>query len=152
MTEQQQGHLHLPLQRLNPVLLHLLIFNTLKRNQGGEPLCAPGKLVEQVFRQIFSGTGLMIPVLQFSAVQSINHVPDSETPWAAACQASLSITNSWSLFKLMFIELVMPSNHLILCCPLLLPSIFPGIRVFSNESVLQSIHEYWKNQSFDYTF
>ena len=58
------------------------------------------------------------------------------TPWTAACQASLSITNSWSLLKLMSIESVMPSNHLILCHPLLLlPSIFPSIRVFSNESV-----------------
>ena len=58
-------------------------------------------------------------------------------PWTAACQASLSIANTWSLLKLMFIELVMPSNHVILCCPLLLlPSIFPSIRVFSNESVL----------------
>ena len=60
-----------------------------------------------------------------------------ETLWTAACQASLSITNSWSLLKFMFIELVMPSSHLILCRPLLLPpSIFPSIRVFSNESVL----------------
>ena len=59
------------------------------------------------------------------------------TPWTAACQASLSITNSRSLLKLMSIELVMPSNHLILCHPLLLlPSIFPSIRVFSNESAL----------------
>ena len=59
------------------------------------------------------------------------------TPWTAACQASLSITNSWSLLKLMSIQLVMPSNHLILCRPLLLLcSIFPSIRVFSNESVL----------------
>jgi len=59
------------------------------------------------------------------------------TPWTAACQASLSITDSWSLFKLMSIESVMPSNYLILCCPLLLlPSIFPSIRIFSNESVL----------------
>ena len=59
------------------------------------------------------------------------------TPWTIAQQASLSITNSQSLLKLMSIELVMPSNHLILCCPLLLPpSIFPSIRVFSNESVL----------------
>ena len=57
------------------------------------------------------------------------------TPWTAACQTSLSITNSQSLLKLMFIELVMPSNHLILCDPhVLLPSIFPSIRVFSNES------------------
>ena len=59
------------------------------------------------------------------------------TPWTAACQASLSISNSQSLLKLMSIELVMPSNHLILCRPLLLrPSIFPSIKVFSNESVL----------------
>ena len=59
------------------------------------------------------------------------------TPWTAACQASLSFTISWSLLKLMCIELVMPSNHLILCLPiLLLPSIFPSIRVFSSESVL----------------
>ena len=59
------------------------------------------------------------------------------TPWTAAQQASLSITNSWSQIKLMSIQSVMPSNHLILCCPLLLlPSIFPSIRVFSNESVL----------------
>ena len=61
-----------------------------------------------------------------------------ETPSTAAHQASLSITNSWSLFKLMSIESVMPSNHLILCLPLLLlPSIFPSFRVFSNESVLR---------------
>ena len=61
------------------------------------------------------------------------------TPWTAACQASLSITSSWSLLKLMSIELVMTSNHLILCCPLfLLPLIFPSIRVFSSESVLCS--------------
>ena len=58
-------------------------------------------------------------------------------PWTAPCQASLSITNSWSLLKLMSIESVMPSHHLILCCPLLLlPSVFPSIRVFSNESAL----------------
>ena len=62
---------------------------------------------------------------------------DSTNPWTAAHQASLSITNSRSLLKLMSIESVMPSNHLSLCCPLLLPpSIFPSIRVFSNESVL----------------
>ena len=61
------------------------------------------------------------------------------TPWAAAHQASLSITNSWSLLKLMFMESVMPSNHFIFCCPLLLlPSIFLSIRVFSNESVVRS--------------
>ena len=72
-----------------------------------------------------------------SSVQSLSHVRLFVTPWTAACQASLSITNSHSLPKLMSIELVMPSNHLILCRPLLLlPSIFPSIRVFSNESAL----------------
>ena len=67
------------------------------------------------------------------------------TPWTTARQASLSITNSRSLLKLMFIELVMPSNHLILFCPLLhLPSIFPSIRVFSSESVLRIRRpKYW---------
>ena len=73
----------------------------------------------------------------FSSVQSLSHVRLSVTPWMAARQASLSITNSWSSLKLMFIKLVMPSNHLILCCPLfLLPPIPPSIRVFSNESTL----------------
>ena len=73
----------------------------------------------------------------FSSVQSLSHVWLFATPWTAAHQASLSITNSWSLLKLMPIESVMPYNHLILCCPLLLlPSIFPNITVFSNESVL----------------
>ena len=67
----------------------------------------------------------------------LSHVQLLVTPWTAARQASLSITNSWSLLKLMSIVSVMPPNHLILCHPLLLPpSIFPSIRVFSNESVL----------------
>ena len=71
------------------------------------------------------------------SVQSLSHVQLFAIPWAAALQASLSITNSQSLLKLMSIKLVMPSNHLILCHPLLLPpSIFPSITVFSNESVL----------------
>ena len=76
--------------------------------------------------------------LHLSAVQSLSRVRLFVTPQTAAHQASLSITNSWSLLKLMSIESVMPSNHLILCHPLLLPpSIFPSIRVFSNESVLR---------------
>ena len=75
----------------------------------------------------------------FNSVQfSYSVVSDSATPWTAARQASLSISNSRSLLKLMSIELVIPSKHLILCCPLLLPpSIFPRIRVFSNESALR---------------
>ena len=69
-------------------------------------------------------------------VHSLSPVRLFKTPWKAACQASLSFTISQSLLKLMSIESVMPSNHLILCCPLLLPSIFPRIWVFSNESAL----------------
>ena len=72
--------------------------------------------------------------VQFSSIQSLTRVQLFATPWTAVCQASLTITNSQSLPKLMSIESVMPSNHLILCRPLLLlPSIFPSIRVFSNE-------------------
>ena len=72
------------------------------------------------------------------SVQWLSPVRLFVTPWTAAHQASLSITNSWSLLKLMSTESVMPSNYLILCCPLLLlPSIFPSIRVFSNESALR---------------
>ena len=75
---------------------------------------------------------------QFSSVQLLSRVQLFETPWPAACQASLFITNSRSLLKLMSIELVTPSNHLTLCHPLLFPpSIVPSIRVFSNESVLR---------------
>ena len=82
----------------------------------GTPICGPGDF------------------LQFSSVQSLSHVRLFATPWITACQDSLSITNSRSLLKLMSDELVMPSNHLILCCSLpLLPPIPPNIRVFSNE-------------------
>ena len=78
------------------------------------------------------------PFYIFSSVQLLSHVRLFAAPWTAACQASLSITNSQSLLKLMSIKLVMPSNHLILCHPLLLlPSIFPSTRVFANESVLR---------------
>ena len=83
---------------------------------------------------------------QFSSVtQSLSHVQLFATPWASAHQPSLSITNSWSLLKLMSVVLVMPSNHLILCHPLLLlPSVFPSIRVFSNESLLHiRWSKYW---------
>jgi len=82
---------------------------------------------------------------QFSSVQLLSHVQLFAIPWTVAHQASLFITNSWSLLKLMSIESVMPSNHLILCCPLLhLPSLFPSIRVFSNESALHSRWpKYW---------
>ena len=86
---------------------------------------------------VFSGLTSIILIV-FSSVQSLSHVQLFVTPWTIARQASLSITNSQSLHKLMSVELVMPSNHLILCCPLLLmPSIFLSIRVFSNESALR---------------
>ena len=78
-----------------------------------------------------------ISSVQFNSIQSLSHVWLFATPQTAACQASLSITNFQRLLKFMSIEPMMPSNHLILCHPLLLPpSIFPGIRVFSNESAL----------------
>ena len=73
----------------------------------------------------------MFPSVQFSSVAQL-----CLTPWTVACQVSLSIMSSLSLLKLMVIELVMPFNHLILCCPLLLPSLFPSIRVFPNDSVI----------------
>ena len=80
----------------------------------------------------------LIEIIWTSVQFNCSVVSDSKTPWTAALQASLSITNSWSLLKLMSIKLAMPSNHLILCRPLLLlPSIFPSIRVFSNESTLR---------------
>ena len=84
-----------------------------------------------------------------SSVQSLSRVRLFVTPWTGACQASLSITNSWSLLKLMSIESVMPSSHLILCLPLFLPpSILPSIRVFSNESVLHIKWPKYQNVSF----
>ena len=79
-----------------------------------------------------------IDPVQFSSVKSLSHVRLFASPWTAAHQASLSTTNTRSLLELMSIESMMPSNHLILCCPLLLPpSIFPSIGVFSNKSVLR---------------
>ena len=93
---------------------------------------------------------LLVSVSLFHSVQSLSRVQLFATPWITARQASLSITNSQSLPKLMSIESVMPSNHLILCHPLLLlSSIFPSIRVFSNESVL---HPRWpKYWSFSFS-
>ena len=83
--------------------------------------------------------------VQFSSAQSLSRVRLFATPWTTACRASLYITSSWSLLKLMSIESLMPSNHHILCCHLLLlPSIFPSIRVLSNESVLSTRWpKYW---------
>ena len=96
------------------------------------PTC-PGKDLSKSLSKLVGETKT-----EFSSVQSLNRVWLFATPWIAARQASLSITNSRSLLKLMSIESVMPSSHLILCRPLLLlPSIPPSIRVFSNESMLR---------------
>ena len=98
----------------------------------------------------------LISFFQFSSVQSLNPIQLLATAWIAACQPSLSITNSRSPPKLMSIESVMPSSHLILCCPLLLrPSIPPSIRVFSNESTLRlrwpKLKFQLQHQSFQWT-
>ena len=86
----------------------------------------------------------LIEIVPFSSVQLLSYVWLFATPWTAALQASLSITNSRSLLKIMCIESVMPSNHLILCHPLLLPLIFPSTRVFSSESALHiTWPKYW---------
>ena len=88
-------------------------------------------------KQVYKRANWPHEQLHFSSVQSFSHIQLFATPWTAALQASLSITNSQSLLKLMSIESMMSSNHLILCHPLLLlPSILPSIRVFSNESAL----------------
>ena len=94
----------------------------------------------------FLGAGWLLADRIFSSVQLLSHVRLFATPWTSAWQASLSITNSWSLVKLMSIQSLMPSNHLILCHPLLfLPSVFPSIRVFSNELVLPiRWPKYWR--------
>ena len=80
-----------------------------------------------VFPVLYNGSLLIV------VVQLLSHVWLFVTPWTAACQTSLSLTISWSLLRLMSIVLMMPSNKFILCCPLLLPSVFPSIRVFSSE-------------------
>ena len=90
---------------------------------------------------------LTVPKIEskINSVQSLSHVQHFVTPWTTACQDSLSTTNSWRLLKLklMSIKLVMPSNYLIICYPFLPPSIFPSIRVFSNESVDVRWPKYW---------
>ena len=91
-----------------------------------------------MFTKIRNGTLQYFVIIQFSSFQSISRVRLFATPWIAACQASLSITNCQSSLKLTSIKSVMPSSHLILCHPLLfLPPIPPSIRVFSNESTLR---------------
>ena len=108
------------------------------QNLGFQGVCYAEKMA-QINSPIGGKCGCVI-----SSVQSLRRVWLFVTPWPAAHQASLSITNSRSLLKFMSIKSVMPSNHLILCHPLLLPSIFPSIRVFSSESVLHiKWPKYW---------
>ena len=105
----------------------------------GQKMSRNGRLLWIILFQYFSLSSSSNRVnlsVQFSSVQSLSRVWLFATPWTPACQASLSITNSQSLLRLLPIESVMPSNHLILCRPLLLPSIFPSVRVFSYESAL----------------
>ena len=107
----------------------------------GLPFPSPGDLPDAGIKpqspSLWADALTSEPQVQFSSVQSLGCGLLIVIPWTVACQASLSITNFQSLLKLMSVELVMPSNHLILCCPLLLLlSIFPSIRLFSNESVL----------------
>ena len=101
------------------------------------------KEIAHLLEEVLLQSGFLLTILwtcitsncfsMFSSVQSLSCVRLSGTPWTVACQASLSITNSRSLLTLMSVELVMPCNHLIFCRPLLPPSIFPSIRVFSND-------------------
>ena len=114
------------------------------------------KLFDSIYYSCFNYSNIWLisiisPQLTYSgSVQSISHVQLFVIPWTAACQASLSFINSWSLLKLMSTESVMPSNHLILFCPLLLlTSIFPSIRVFSNELVL--LIRWTKSWSFSFS-
>ena len=101
-------------------------------------------LIARSYIQILSVVKINFLFSCFSSGQSLSYIWLFVTPWIAARQAFMSITNSRRLTKLMSIELVMPSNHLILCHPLLLPSIFPSTRVFSNESALHiRWPEYW---------
>ena len=106
--------------------------------------------LQQIWRRVLLGRVFLVVGSSLQSVQSLSHVQLFATLWTAACQASLSITNSQRLLKLMSIESVMPSNHLILChLLLLLPSNFPNIRVFSNESV---VHIRWpKYWSFSFS-
>ena len=117
----------------------LIFFPTWKLMRGS--LTAGSRVVVQSPSQVQPFATLWTAACQeaeFSSIHLLSRVPLFANPWTAARQASLSITNSQSSPKSMYIESVMPSNHLILCCPLLLlPSIFPSIRVFSNESTLR---------------
>ena len=138
---------------IGPLRLHVYLFCLNSYNSGVELLPEKRYSVVSIFNFCIGNVLTFLIWLEVCiymeviSLQTLNmllsvqfccsHVSNSATPWTAACQTSLSITNSWSLLVFISIELVMPSDHLILCHPLLLlPSIFLHIRVFSNESVL----------------
>ena len=150
-------HNSVPLLRIQISLVSsdVLIYSSFSVSLRGTmgPLLRTFSFLKQTFKAVNTPIKTAyIPKIsvQFSSVQSLSHVRLFVTPWTAAHQAFLSITNSRGLLKLMSVESVMPSNHLILCRPLLfLPSIFPSIWVFSNESTL---HIRWpKYQSFTFS-
>ena len=124
----------LPRSHCSPLFSHLSSLIFLLPSSPGSPLSSlplPASVIICLCRIV------VIPIVADVVVQSLSHVCLFATPWTATCQASLSFTISQSLLKLMSIESMMPSNHLILCCLLLLlPLIFPSIRVFSDESAL----------------
>ena len=126
---------------LTPVLLYCLLFFLVHANFRSSSVtftCC------SLYLDPFPSDILVCVTCSSFSVQSLSCVWLFSTPWTAARQASLSITNSWSLLKLMSIELVMPSNHLILCCPIILHSVFPRIKVLSNESpVCIRWPQYW---------
>ena len=132
---------------LHCVLFHWFIWASLYQHYA--------VLIPLYFLWIFISVFIISPSVRFSSVQSFSHVWLFVTPWTAARQASLSITNSWSPPKLMSIESVMPSNHLILCPLLLLPSIPPSIRVFPVSQLFSSggqvLEFQLQHQSFQWT-
>ena len=151
-TRESMGHnkrSHMP--RLRPDMVEEISKYFLKRrpSEDGGRDCSDTVTNQGIPKIARSHQSKIAGSHQVSSVQSLSCVQLFAAPWTAAHQASLSITNSWSLLKLMSIESAMPSNHLILCCALLLlPSIFPSFRVFSKESVL---HIRWpKHWSFSF--
>ena len=135
---------------MKPLGFSLKFFNLLSSSAVWSEIYQKQVIVKKSFLWIFLKTKHFCRNIQFSSVQSLSHVRLFATPWIAACQAPLSITNSRSSLKLMSIESVMPSSHLILCRPLLLlPTIPPSIRVYSSESTL---HMRWpKSWSFSFS-
>ena len=126
------------INKLPWVKVILLMINILTVKSWGGMIYLDIKLFDNFLNPVDKLAFSSFFFVQFCLVQSLSHVQLFATPWTTARQASLSITNSWRLLKLMSIESVMPSSHLILCRPLLLlPSIFPSIRVFSQDSVLR---------------